>query len=278
MPSESHRARVVLATYNQPRELRLSLLGYLRQTTRDFSISVADDGSTGETAEVLERLRGEFEKRGIILDHVWQEDRGFRKTRILNEAVRRAEGARLLVFSDGDCIPPAHFVEHHVRAHEPRSFHVGGCYRLSAEVSETITAEDVETGRFERLGTPADRRKILKKRRKSFIGVALGMRNRPKVRGLNMAFDRALFEEINGFDEQFEGWGHEDSDLRNRAMQTRPRPRVKNLYGKVDVFHLWHPSRVSRRPDREIYRSARPERCELGLLDLRTPSSSSEGP
>ena len=80
------------------------------------------------------------------------------------------------------------------------------------------------------------------------------------VKALNMAIDRALFEALNGFDERFESWGvGEDSDLRDRAMRLRPRPRVKVLYGVNDVFHLWHP-RSGRRDQSQIYYSA-----ELGI-------------
>ncbi|HIG04401.1 MAG TPA: hypothetical protein EYQ08_01515 [Planctomycetes bacterium] len=66
----------------------------------------------------------------------------------------------------------------------------------------------------------------------------LRLKNRPKVLGLNMAMDRALFEDLNGFDEKFVGYGLEDSDLRDRAMRRSPRPRVVNLYGEKDVYHL----------------------------------------
>ena len=53
-----------------------------------------------------------MEDRGIRVEHVWQEDLGWRKNRIMNEAVRRSRDESLLIFififSDADCIPPAH--------------------------------------------------------------------------------------------------------------------------------------------------------------------------
>ena len=94
----------------------------------------------------------------------------------------------------------------------------------------------------------------------------LRRRNRPKVVGLNLAVDRGLFEALNGFDERFVGWGLEDSDLRDRAMRHRPRPRVKVLYDRNDVFHLWHAKdRSVRRANRAYYDTPRPVRCEVGL-------------
>jgi glycosyltransferase involved in cell wall biosynthesis len=262
------RARVVLASYNQLPHLRRAIRGYLRQTCGDFALTVADDGSTADTLAFLDAVRPEFENRGLELDVVWQPDEGFRKTRVLNEAVRRSTGEPLLIFSDGDCIPPAHFVERHIAAHAPRSLHVGGAIRLSREESEGLTEADVDAGRYEALGGAADRRDLARRRRKSVLGVLLRRRNRPKILGLNFALDRRLLEEINGFDERFRSWGvGEDSDVRDRAMRCRPRPRVRVLYGENDVYHLWHPVSGSggRERHREYMASRRPIRAELGL-------------
>ena len=261
------RARVVFASYNQLPLLRRAIRGYLRQTTTDFALTVADDGSASDTLEFLEAFRPELEARGVPLDVVWHPDEGFRKTTILNEAVRRSDGEPLLVFSDGDCIPPARFVERHIAVHEHRSFHVGGAYRLSPEASAGLTEADVDAGRYERMGAAADRRDLAKRRRKSLAGVWLRRRNRPKILGLNFAVDRALFEEVNGFDERFRSWGvGEDSDLRDRVMRCRPRPRVKVLYGRNDVYHLWHEQRGSggREKHRAYMESERPIRPEQG--------------
>ena len=264
------RARVVVTTYEQPQHLRRALRGYLHQTVKDFSLVVADDGSGPETRSLVQEFAEQAAIRGIAFEHCWQEDRGFRRARIQNEAVRRGGGEDLLIFSDGDCIPPAHFVERHLSAHEPLSFQVAGAVRLTHEVSERITEADVDSGRFESLMAPADRRALARRARKSRWGMLLRRRHRPKVLGLNLAVDRRLFEALNGFDEVFVGWGLEDSDLRDRAMRHRPRPRVKILYARNDVFHLWHrKAGGTRSANRAYYDTLRPVRCELGLERLR---------
>lgn len=275
------RARIIVTAYNQLPYLRRTLRGWLRQTVRNFTVVVADDGSTDGTAEFLAEFSPELEARGIGFEHVWQPDEGFRKNRILNEAVRRTRDEQLLVFTDGDCIAPARFVERQLAAHEPRSFHVGGAYRLSREVSEGLTEADVDSGRFESLGTPEQLRDLRKRARKSHIGTWLRRRNRPKILGLNMAFDRALFEALNGLDERFESWGvGEDSDLRDRAMRSSPRPRVKVFYTTNDVFHLWHRLGTGRREKSGYFREQRPVRCEMGLIRegaARAPSAPERG-
>jgi hypothetical protein len=111
-------------------------------------------------------------------------------------------------------------------------------------------------------------RDLRKKARQSRWGTRVRRRHRPKVLGLNMAIDRELFVALNGFDERFESWGiGEDTDLRDRAMRSRPRPRVRVLYTLNDVFHLWHPITRGRRSEgKPYYETSRPVRCERGLV------------
>src|SRR5688572_24730204 len=77
-------AGVVFTTYNRPRDLERVLAGYARQTWREFEIVIADDGSGAETRECIARARDAW---GLDIRHVWHEDIGFRKCRILNRAI-----------------------------------------------------------------------------------------------------------------------------------------------------------------------------------------------
>ena len=61
-------ARVILTTYENLPALRLALRGYLRQTTREFGITVADDGSGPETRAFVADFRDEARDHGI--EHV----------------------------------------------------------------------------------------------------------------------------------------------------------------------------------------------------------------
>ncbi len=92
------RVSVVFSTFNSPAWLQKVLWGYEFQTHRDFEVVVADDGSGPDTAEMLDRMRIET---GLEIRHVWHEDMGFRKCRILNQAILQASND-YIVFSDGD--------------------------------------------------------------------------------------------------------------------------------------------------------------------------------
>jgi glycosyltransferase involved in cell wall biosynthesis len=136
------RISVVLSTYDRPRDLALALAGYALQDDPDFELVVADDGSGPETARVVEDAARRTE---APIRHVWQPDRGFRKTEILDRAVERC-GGDYLVFSDGDCIPRSDFVSTHRRLAAPGRFLSGGYVRLPAALGASMTADDVRSG------------------------------------------------------------------------------------------------------------------------------------
>jgi len=137
------KAAVILATYNQPRWLEKVLWGYSAQTTRDFDLIIADDGSGPETRALIERMTPTL---GVAVSHVWHEDAGFRKSEILNRAII-ASRAEYLIFSDGDCIPRSDFVDTHLRFAAPKRFLSGGYLKLPMNVSERISEDDVRSGR-----------------------------------------------------------------------------------------------------------------------------------
>ncbi|HEX2166777.1 MAG TPA: glycosyltransferase, partial [Longimicrobiales bacterium] len=139
---------VILSTYNKPHFLERVLWGYAVQSRRDFQVVIADDGSGTETASLIERIRAET---GLDLLHVWHEDRGFRKTQILNRAIVASDGDHLL-FSDGDCIPRRDLLDVHYRLTQPGRYLAGGYLKLPEIVSDAITVDDVVSGRFADLG------------------------------------------------------------------------------------------------------------------------------
>jgi len=139
---------VVVSTYDRPDALELVLLGYAAQTTRDFEVVVADDGSGPGTAALIDRMRSET---GLRLLHVWHADSGFRKSVILNRAILAAS-ADYLLFTDGDCVPRRDLVETHRRLARPGRYVAGGYLKLPSSVTARVTANDVREGRVSDLG------------------------------------------------------------------------------------------------------------------------------
>lgn len=132
----------IISTYNAPAWLEKVLWGYECQTFKNFELVIADDGSREDTRELIERYRLES-KLDIV--HVWHEDSGFQKSKILNKAIESASGD-YLIFSDGDCIPRKDFIEVHAKKARPGYFLSGGYFMLSMETSLAITKQAVVSG------------------------------------------------------------------------------------------------------------------------------------
>ena len=112
---------VIVTTYNRPDALAATLRGLADQTYRPFEVIIADDGSTGETADFIREIADSFP---VPLNHVWHPDRGFRAAAITNKAIATSSGDYVILM-DGDCIPRRTFIEWHNRLAEP-GWMVGG--------------------------------------------------------------------------------------------------------------------------------------------------------
>jgi hypothetical protein len=58
------------------------------------------------------------------------------------------------------------------------------------------------------------------------------------IRTFNLAIWKKDFYSVNGFDEQFKGWGHEDADLAIRLINSFI--LRKDGQFALPVLHLWH--------------------------------------
>jgi glycosyltransferase involved in cell wall biosynthesis len=220
---------LIISTYQSPAALDKVLQGVLAQTQRPYEVLIADDGSGAPTRELIESWQSR-----LPLKHVWHEDQGFRKTIILNQAAATATG-EYLVLLDGDCVPHREFIRDHGALAE-KNFWVQGrrCFVQEKFVPEFVPGQTAVgswclTGRITgmakafRLPFPVVRRN----------------REHRGIIGCNMALWREDLVEVNGFDEDYTGWGSEDSDLGARLYHLG-RTR-KFVYGWAVIYHLNHP-------------------------------------
>lgn len=131
---------VIISTYNAEEWLEKVLWGYENQTFRDFEVVIADDGSRAATKNLIDEMKT---KVTYPIIHVWQEDEGFQKSRILNKAIV-ATGFDYILMSDGDCIPRKDFLAVHAEYREKGYFLSGGYFMLPMNISKLITKEDIE--------------------------------------------------------------------------------------------------------------------------------------
>ena len=234
------RTAVIVTTYNRPDALAAALDGFLRQDTRDFELIVADDGSTNDTRQLI---AGYMARTPFALRHVWQEDRGFRAAAARNRALAACD-ADYVIFSDGDCVPPAHFVSRHLALAEHGCFLSGNRILLSESFTAHVLRRQVpihEWGTLRWLAAWA--RRDVNRALPLLVLPDGDFRKRSPaqwegVKTCNFSAWRADLTGINGFDESFSGWGLEDSDVVIRLI--RAGIAHKSARFAVPVFHLWH--------------------------------------
>lgn len=232
---------VVITTYNRSDALSLVFAGLAGQTDRRFEVVIADDGSTREHVVAIADAA---ESAQFPVTHVWHPDVGFTAAQVRNLGVAASKGA-YLVLLDGDCVPEVDFIARHRNLQQMGCFINGSRVLLSPSFTNSLLFNhEVPVGHA--FGYWLARRWAgdASKLTGALRLPDLGLRRQTKfvwkgIRSCNMAVWRTDYEAVNGFDETFVGWGHEDADfvlrLHNAGL-TR-----KNGFCATEVYHLWHP-------------------------------------
>ena len=207
-----------------------------------LEVLVADDGSGIETKSLVTRFQQNFP---FELLHIWHEDIGFRLAAIRNLATSKSSG-EYLIFIDGDCLIAPDFILNQTQLAE-KGYFVGGNRVLLREsytkfalgnkliniattsvVSSVLARLSGKTNKW----LPALRLNPLASWRKKYA------QNWRRPKGCNMALWRQDCLAVNGFDEGFAGWGHEDADFLVRLLHAGI--QIKDGRFAAPVYHLWH--------------------------------------
>ncbi len=226
------KSSLVVTTYNREDALALVLESAARQARRPDELVVADDGSRPETGALVAAFAA---RAPFPVLHSWQEDLGFRAAASRNRAFARASGD-YLVMVDGDIVLHPQFVRDHLRAARPGRFVQGSRVMLSA--AATAAALAAGRTRFGPLARGLGNR--LNAVHSPALSALASRRSRDvfRVRSANLACWREDVVRVNGFDEDFVGWGREDSEFVAR-LQHAGLERLQLKFAAIG-YHLWH--------------------------------------
>ncbi len=239
----AYKASLIISVYDNIKFLKIVLDSLKLQTEKDFEIIISEDRQSEEMRNFIQNYPFEND-----LQHLTQEDIGWRKNKALNNAIRHAK-SDWLIFIDGDCVLHNRFVEMHVRYADGNYILAGKRVKLDTKTSsylENNTSESI-----------AEMQKILFKKllfwkgdtkfieESVFISPDDFLSFIPKIRkarrlvGCNMSFSKKAIYAINGFDEDYvlPAVG-EDTDLTWRFQAAGF--QLKSVRNLAVQYHLYH--------------------------------------
>lgn len=224
---------LLVTTYNWPEALNCTLKSIENQSVMPDEIIIADDGSTQETADLVKLWQQKI-KTPII--HSWQEDDGFRAAASRNKAITKASGEYIIMI-DGDLILHPNFIKDHIKHSKPNQFTIGTRVLLTENYSKKLIKNGLCTFDLKPKSIISNAKNKINN---SFLSNLISYKTTSykQVRSCNMACFKDDLVKVNGFNEDFIGWGREDTELVVRLLNAKI--IRKNIKFNANVLHIYH--------------------------------------
>jgi len=262
------KASVIICFYNRI-DMLPACLDSLRGSSTDFKeVVIADEGSSEEVVKKLTEISKNYD---FPIIHAWHARQGPRRSATRNNGIRHATGD-YLIFIDADFVMLPGAIHSHIEAAKPGYFAAGRCKYTSEEQCREILAEGASEARLERIYHELSEEPIENEHRR-FVRYELMHRlwlappKKVSFGGHFSAFKKDV-EAVNGYDENFVGWGGEDTDFAIRMV--RAGFRGTSVIKTARVLHLWHPTEMRGNHwkeglNMEYYSREKPVYCIYGL-------------
>lgn len=265
---------LIIAFYNNLNFLKLVWASIEKQSLKNFEVLICDDGSRQEIVENLHTL---IQQSPIPTQHLWHEDCGFRKNRIMNYGIREAN-SDYIVFIDGDCVLHPEFLKEHSLHRKENAALAGRRLDLSPSITQKLTTEKIKNNYIEKNLWWIIPVISLRKDNNGPKGIYLKnhalrrfFNHKPRgIVGCNFSVSKKDLLAINGFDNRYEAPGTgEDSDLEYRLGLSNI--RVIPFCHAAVQFHLWH--KLQDRPNKneslfQEVKSQGKSRTSFGITEL----------
>ncbi|MCS7064324.1 MAG: glycosyltransferase [Methylacidiphilales bacterium] len=186
--SKTPKVSVVVCSYNGARTLRDCLTSLQRLHYPDYEVIFVDDGSTDHSQEIVKDFPN------VI--NIYQKNKGLSVAR--NVGIERAQGS-IVAFTDSDCMADPDWLYFLVLAFDNGKYAAVGGPNLSPPAANWVQATVAAAP-----GSPSH--------------VLLTDTEAEHVPGCNMAFQKSVLQEVNGFDPEYRKAG-DDVDICWRIMQ-----------------------------------------------------------
>lgn len=238
--TKTPKASLIIACYKHTDYLEKILYSLLNQTFKHFEIIIAEDGQYASMLEVTSKFKDKFE---FPIKHLQHEDKGFRKTIIVNAAAL-ASSSDYLIFIDGDCILHHEFVGRHYKRRERGVVLAGRRIMLNENTTTHLSINDIKKQSFEKQSYLTKEYTIKERKRGLYIPFIYHILNQFAKHyyayGSNFSIHKADFFAVNGYDETIIGRGLEDVNLTERFLLLKY--KIKRLTYEAIQFHMHHSS------------------------------------
>lgn len=264
------KTSIIICFYKRLQHLKCCL-DSLKSCSENFDeVIITDDGSEESCVQQVKKMIADYDFPVI---HVWQPKEGFRAAASRNNGIKRSNGD-YLIFFDCDFVVLPSAIKCHLNAAKPGRFVAGFCKYLNEEQTNTIFHEGVSDKLLEDLYQSLPEEPIIKDHRRFirhrfFLRFGLARARKQRLSS-HFSIHREDMARVNGYDENFAGWGGEDEDLAIRFAEAGF--EGKSIMLEARVFHLWHPKEIGDKHWKEgsnveyLKRKVIPFFCENGLI------------
>lgn len=225
---------LIILTYNQPGALSLILKSIARQTVLPDEVLIADDGSGEETRSLIRSWQKHFP---VPLFHVWHDDHGCRVSAIRNQAIKKSTGD-FLIFSDGDLFFHPRFIEDFKINIKKNTVLIGSRVFLTRSASHNRIRKNRIRPVFPFFSSEIDSNRLNSIRIPLFNHWLKPVRFSVRLRGGLSGVWKKDIEAVNGWNEEFTGWGLEDTEFVARLFHAGI--SFKKIKFQAITYHLWH--------------------------------------
>jgi glycosyltransferase involved in cell wall biosynthesis len=260
---------IVISFYQRLEHLR-RCLDSLKYCAQDFDeVVITDDGSD---KDIVSSLKNMISYYPFPISHVWQPKMGFRVAAARNNGIRHAKG-EYLIFLDCDFLVLSDTIKYHIKNACPKRFVASAYKYLSEDQTDQVFRSGISLDLLEHLYCQIPDREIITAHRRSIKrNILMQLRlvsYKKQSLGGHFSIYRKDIESINGYDENFVGWGGEDEDLGKRLVKAGIFSKLAFRYARV--LHMWHPKALGCRdwqdgPNMDYFnRTDIPFFCKNGL-------------
>ncbi len=254
---------LIISFYQKIEYLELVFAGLCQQTFKDYEIIIADDGSEEKIVQQVKALGKSF---SLPFHHVWQEDKGFRKNKILNTAIN-SSNTTYLVFIDGDCIPHPQFLFEHFQNKKEGACLTGRRVDMSETFTKKLTSKKIENGYIQKNLYQLFYESFFWKSfnvekglyiKNTFLRKIFNKKRRG-ILGSNFSLHKKDILAINGFDERYEEYSiGEDTDIQYRLELNGI--QIQSVNNMAIQYHLYHKKREPSLKNLELFEEVKKEK------------------